>query len=376
MTPRERVLTVLNHQEADRVPVEMGSVSVSTMIYTGMEALRKHLDLPGPEYTVENEQYGLSYPKESLLTRLGVDFRRLAVNPPDGFKPTRDADGVITDEWGIRRKKVDHQPYYNNIFHPLAEAETLADLKAYQWPDPEDPGRFRGLREKASKLYHETDYALVMDLCLDGLLDNSREVLGLEKSMMDFYGNPEFMEEWLDMYTEYSIRFFNRLLDEVGDYLHVLCVTDDLGFQDRMAVSPEIYRKFLKPRHMMIYSAIKAKTKAKLFQHSCGSVYPILPDLIEEGIQILNPIQPLAKDMGAEKLAAFKGDLCFWGGIDEQHLLPHGTPQQIKDEVKRVIEILAPGGGYVPFSSHVIQHDTPPQNVMAMYEAIEAYGKY
>jgi uroporphyrinogen decarboxylase len=369
-------MTVLNHKEADRVPVEMGSVSVSTMIYSGMEELRKYLGLPGPEYTVENEQYGLSYPKESLLTRLGVDFRRLAVNPPDGFKPTREPGGIMNDEWGIRRQKVDGQPYYNNIFHPLAEAETLADLKAYQWPDPEDPGRFRGLREKASKLYHETDYALVMDLCLDGLLDNSREVLGLEKSMMDFYGNPEFMEAWLDMYTEYSIRFFNRLLDEVGEYLQVLCVTDDLGFQDRMAVSPEIYRKFLKPRHMKIYAAIKAKTKAKLFQHSCGSVYPILPDLIEEGIEVLNPIQPLATDMGADKLAEFKGQLCFWGGIDEQHLLPEGTPQQIKDEVKRVIDILAPGGGYVPYSSHVIQHDTPPQNVMAMYEAIEAYGKY
>ena len=366
----------LNHSEPDRVPIEMGSVSVSTMIYLAMENLRNYLGLAGPAYTVENEQYGLSYPRESLLERLNVDFRRIAVNAPDGFKPTIDADGIVQDEWGVRRRKAPGQPYYDNVFHPLGQANTLDDLRAYNWPDPEDPGRFRGLREKASRLYHETDYALVMDLSLDGLLDNSREVLGLEKIMMDFYCNPGFAGAWLDMYTEYTIRFFDRLLDEVGEFLQVICVTDDLGFQDLLAVSPDIYRKFLKPRHIRIYSALKAKTKAKLFQHCCGSAYEIIPDLIEEGVEILNPIQPLAANMTAEKLAEFKEHLCYWGGIDEQQLLPHGTPQQIKDEVKRVIDILAPGGGYVPYASHVIQHDTPPENVLAMFEAIETYGNY
>jgi uroporphyrinogen decarboxylase len=175
---------------------------------------------------------------------------------------------------------------------------------------------------------------------------------------------------------EYTIRLFNRLLDEVGEFLDVVCVTDDLGFQDRTALSPDIYRKFLKPRHKKIYDTIKAKTNAKIFQHCCGSVYEIIPDIIEEGIEILNPIQPLAANMSAEKLAEFKNDLCFWGGIDEQELLPNGTPEQVKDEVKRVLDILAPGGGYVPYASHVIQHDVPTENVIAMFEAIEAYGRY
>lgn len=366
----------MNHKEADRVPVELGSVSVSTMIYSGMERLRQHLGLSGDEYTAENIQYGISYPREDLLERLGVDFRRIAVNPPDDFEPKMDPDGVIENEWGVRIKKAPGQPYYDNIYHPLGCAETVTDLKAYKWPDPENAGRFRGLREKAARLYNETDYAIVMDLCLDGLLDNSREVIGLEKIMMDFYCNPSFAEAWLDMYTEHTIRFFSRLLDEVGGFLDVVCVTDDLGFQDRTALSPEIYRKFLKPRHIQIYSAIKARTKAKLFQHCCGSVYEIIPDLVEEGIDILNPIQPLARNMNAGKLLEFKDALCFWGGIDEQELLPHGTPEAIKDEVKRVLDILAPGGGFVPYASHVIQHDTPPENVMAMFEAVKEYGTY
>ncbi len=376
MTSRERVVDALSHKATDRLPMDLGSTSVSTMIFVGMEKLRKHMALPEPEYTCENLHYGLSYPKEDLLTALEIDTRRVSIGGPDGFTVEYKADGTYCDEWGVIRKEADLDlPYYSNIHNPLGTAETLDDLKKYEWPDPDDEGRYRGLKEEVKRLYEETDYALVSDLCFDGLLDASREILGLEKTMCDFYTNPDFIETWLDMYTEYCIKVFDNYLGEIGEYIQVVCVTDDLGFQDRPALSPDIYRKFLKHRHKRIYDSIKRKTNAKLFQHCCGSVYEIIPDLIDEGVEVLQPIQPLAANMRAEKLAEFKGRIAFWGGIDEQHLLPNGTPEEIDAEVERVIGILGKDGGYLPMSSHVIQHDTPPENVVAMYDAIKKYGK-
>jgi uroporphyrinogen decarboxylase len=377
MNSRERVIAALHHQEPDHVPYDMGSTSITTMIYIGMEKLRQYLGIDEPEYVCTDPHYGLAYPSEKLLDALEIDTRRIDIGMPDAFANEYKANGTHTDEWGVLRKNAElGVPYYNTIWHPLGEAETIADLDKYQWPDPDDPGRYKGLREKAKTLYHETNKALVSNLLFDGLLDASREILGLEKVMIDMYTNPDFVEEWLDRYMNWCIRVFDNFLGEVGEYLQVVCVTDDLGFQDRTALSPEMYREFLKPRHIKIYNAIKKKTKAKLFQHCCGSVYDIIPDLIEEGVDVLQPIQPLAANMQAEKLAQFKDKICFWGGIDEQHLLPYGTPEEIDAEVKRVIGILGPGGGYVPMSSHVIQHDTPPENAMALFDAIKKYGNY
>jgi uroporphyrinogen decarboxylase len=374
ITSRERVITTLQHKEPDRIPVDLGSFIVTSMVKEAMDRFREYIGLGGPPHEVMHTQLGLSMPKEDMMQYLGVDTRRIALNPPRNFKEIELPDGSRQDEWGVVRRPAG--PYFDTVHWPLGSASTLDDLKKYHWPDPDDPGRFAGLKEKAAKLYNETDYAIVADIALDGLLDSSREIIGLEKFMIDLYESPGFIESWLDMMTEYSIRLLSNYMDAVGDYIQVVCVTDDLGFQDRPQLSPAMYRKFLKPRHKKIYDAIKAKTNAKVLHHCCGSVYKIIPDLIEEGVDILNPIQTYATDMSAEKLVEFKNELSFWGGIDEQFILPNGTPRQVDEEVKRIIGILGPGGGFIPFATHNIQADTPSENIKAMFDAIKKYGVY
>ncbi len=374
MTHRERVEMTLQHREPDRVPIDFGSFIVTSMVKSAMDGFRRFIGLGGPPHEIVHQQLGLAMPREDMLRLLDVDTRRIAPGAPlysgDTFLP----DGTVRDEWGVVRRKAGD--YFDTVFQPLKEASTLDDLKKYRWPDPDDPGRFQGLREKARELFTQTDYALVADIALDGLLDASREILGLEKILVDFHLDPGFAESWLDMYTDYSIRLLSNYMDAVGEYVQVVVVTDDLGFQDRAALMPDMYRRYLKPRHKRIYAAIKAKTRAKLMQHCCGTAYEIMPDLIEEGVEILNPVQTRAANMSPEKLVEFKKELAFWGGIDEQHLLPRGTPEEVEAEVKRMIQILGPSGGFIPFASHNIQSDTPPENAKAMFDAIRKYGVY
>ncbi len=374
MTSRQRVTACLEHREPDRVPVDFGSFIVTSMVKPVLDRFRDFLGMDGPPHEIMHAQLGLAMPREDMLKALEVDTRRIALKAPQASGEVILPNGDLKDEWGVVRRRVGD--YFDTVRRPLQEASSPRELKEYAWPDPDDPGRFEGLREEARWKYHNTPYALVADIALDGLLDASREIMGLEKIMVDLHLSPRFAEFWLEQYTEYSIRLLSNYMDAVGDYVQVVVVTDDLGFQDRTALSPEMYRRFLKPRHMKIYAAIKARTRAKLMQHCCGSVAEILDDLIEEGIDILNPVQTRAKGMNPENLAGYKDRLAFWGGIDEQQILPHGSPRQVEEEVKRLIEILAPGGGFIPFASHNIQSDTPPENVKAMFEAIRSYGAY
>ncbi len=374
MTPRQRVMAALEHREPDRVPVDFGSFIVTSMVKPVLDRFRAFLQMDGPPHEIMQVQLGLAMPREDMLEALEVDTRRIALKAPQASAEVTLPNGDLKDEWGVVRRRVGD--YFDTVQRPLQEASTLDELKEYSWPDPDDPGRYEGLREEARWKYHHTPFALVADIALDGLLDASREIVGLEKILMDLHLNPGFAESWFDRYTEYSIRLLSNYMDAVGDYVQVVVVTDDLGFQDRTALSPEMYRKFLKPRHRQIYAAIKARTRAKLMQHCCGSVSEILEDLIEEGVEILNPVQTRAKGMSPENLARYKSRLAFWGGIDEQQVLPKGTPLEVEEEVKHLIRILAPGGGFIPFASHNIQTDTPPENVKAMFDAIRKYGRY
>lgn len=374
MKSRQRVVAALEHKEPDRVPLDFGSFIVTSMVKPVLDRFRDYLQMYGPPHEIMHAQLGLAMPREDMLKALEVDTRRVALKAPQASGEVILPNGDSKDEWGVVRRRVGD--YFDTVQRPLQEASTLEDLKKYSWPDPDDPGRYEGVREEARWKYYNTPYALVADIALDGLLDASREIIGLEKIMMDLHLNPGFAESWLDQYTEYSIRLLSNYMEAVGDYVQVVVVTDDLGFQDRTALSPEMYRKFLKPRHTKIYAAIKARTRAKLMQHCCGSVAEILEDLIEEGVEILNPVQTRAKGMNPENLARYKNQLAFWGGIDEQQVLPSGTPSEVDEEVKRLIQILAPGGGFIPFASHNIQSDTPPENIKAMFDAIRKYGNY
>lgn len=232
--------------------------------------------------------------------------------------------------------------------------------------------------ESARQLYENTDYAISADMICGGPFEQACMVRGYAEFCIDLCWDPKFAEALLDKVLETDLALWDVYLNEVGDYVQVVAQGDDVAMQTGTYISPEMYRKFIKPRHRKLFDFIHSKTKAKIFYHVCGSVYDIIPDLIEVGVDILNPVQRSAAKMDIVKLKReFGKSLTFWGGgIDIQQFLPFATPQEIEDEVKRTIEIMAPGGGFVFMASHNIQADVTPDRIEAMYQAAIKYRSY
>jgi uroporphyrinogen decarboxylase len=262
------------------------------------------------------------------------------------------------------------------VGYPL-EGATLADLERYPWPDPRDPGRTRGLREEARRLYEETGYAICLDTVGMGTFESCWMLRGLQNFFCDLAADPEFAFALLGKVADFKIALYEELLSAAGEYLDVVFVSDDLGTQRAPMVSLKTYRELIKPHQARVWRSVKSGTGAKLFMHSCGSVRALIPDFIEMGLDVLNPVQPLAAGMDTAELKREFGDrLCFWGAVDEQGVLSTGSPDEVRAEVRRRIRDLAPGGGYVLGPSHNIQGDVSPQNIVAMYQAAQEFGGY
>ncbi len=285
-------------------------------------------------------------------------------------------DDSYYDEFNIRWKKAAY--YYDTVEHPLAGLSSIEDLGRAAWPDPNDPGRVEGLREEVKTLYESTDYAIVADCAGLNPFMGSCILRGYEQFCVDLHLDPKFAEALMDKITDSSIALWDVLLDAVGDYVQVVITSDDVGMQNGLIISPDMYRRFVKPRHRRRCDFIRSKTDAKILYHCCGSVYDIIPDLIEIGVDILNPIQRSAAKMDIVKLKKeFGDDICFWGGgIDVQQVLPFASLEEIEQEVKHTIEIMAPGGGYVFVPSHNIQADVTPDRIDKVYEAALKYRDY
>ncbi len=376
MNSRERVLAALNHGEPDKVPIDLGGTIVTTLTRIAYQNLREYLGMPADaEPVISHRQMDTVYPGEDLLQRYEVDFRTVAMKGPWCFEPREMPDDSFYDEFNIRWKKACY--YYDVVERPLADA-TVHDLATATWPDPYDPGRVAGLREEAKALYENTNYAIVADIMCLGPFEGGCVLRGYEQFLTDLYWDPGFAEALLDKITETDIALWDAFLNAVGDYVHVVAQGDDVGIQTGPYISPEMYRKFIKPRQRRIFDFIHSKTQAKIFYHSCGSVYDLIPDFIEIGVDILNPIQRSARKMDIARLKReFGKELCFWGGaIDVQKVLPFATPQQIEDEIKRTLDIMAPGGGYVFVPSHNIQADVTPDRIHKVYQTALQHRSY
>jgi uroporphyrinogen decarboxylase len=377
LTPRERVRTALAHKEPDRVPMDLGG-AVSCIHMKAYERLIERLGIKAkPKLSDKIQQ--LAKPDEEVLQALEVDFRHIGLKK--GFFAGAedrydDPSGrpYFIDEWGIKWGK--NPFYYDMVDHPLKDA-TVEDLEKYDWPDPRDPERYEGLREEVKNLYYSTDYALVADAIFGGVFECAWWLRGFEKFVLDMHKRPEFAEALLSKILELYIGFYDRYLSEVGDYVEMVEVGDDVGAQTAPLISPALLRKYIKPRWKELYNFIHGKTKARIFHHSCGSVYIFLNDFIEAGVDVLNPIQPRAAMMDIGRIKREAGDkLVLHGGIDNQRVLPYGTPVDVENEVKRVLRAAAPGGGYVLAVAHNIQADTPPENILAMFKSALKYGSY
>ncbi len=368
MTPRERVLKAINHEEADGFPIDLGATENTSISRIAYLNLRQYLGMDAdPAPYVINRQMDSVFPKDDLLERYQVDTR--PVRPSATWKAsTREMpDNSFYDELNIRWRKAAY--YYDMVEHPM-EGFTLEQILQAKMPDPFAPGRLAGVKEQARSLCEGTSYAVVLGHITWGPFELGCALRGYGNFLMDLASDARLAETLLDRNLELAIRFWDAYLSEAGEYVQVVAQGDDLGMQTGEIISPKMYRKFIKPRHKQLIDFIRSRTRAKFFLHSCGSVYHLIPDLIEIGVEILSPVQFTAANMDLARLKGeFGKDLTFWGGgVDTQQVLPNASLSEIRDHVSQNIDILAPGGGFVFVPVHNIQADISPTRIQAVYE--------
>ena len=381
MEPRERVLAALDHREADRVPIDLGG-NQTGIHKNAYRDLLDHLHIEDGVEIMDPVQQ-LARPCEEVLQRFHVDTRYLAAGAPadwNGGIVTNKRDGRLwhdlTDEFGVTWSMPDDDPLYMDIsYSPLADA-TVKDVADYPFPRGDDPTRFEGLAEKARAI-KDRGYAAVSGI--SGVIyETSWYMRGLEQWYCDLLTNQRFCEVLLDRLLEFWLDWFRAFTHEVGDEIDVITIGDDLAGQDGPLFQPKIYRELVKPRQKELVQYIRSRTDAKIWYHTCGGCAEYIPDLLDNGIDILNPVQVSAKGMDPADLKKRFGDrLVFWGGaIDTQHVLPSASPDEVRKHVRRNMEALKPGGGFVFNNVHNVQGGVPPENIVALFEAGYEYGGY
>lgn len=380
MQSRERVRLALNHHEADRVPFDIGGTRVSLVHKTAYSKLRRYLGLPTGEEKILHLVGQLAVLEPDVADWLETDVTLVDPQPASNFEVAlRDLGDyeAFTDEWEIGWKKPKKGGFYYDMYsHPLAKAETLTDFKAFKFPDPLDDRRYQNLRTDAAAAIERGKAVALASPC-SGVLEMCAWTRGFEQFYVDLALEPEFITYMLERMVEFKCAYWQRALAELGDMVDVVIEADDLAGQKSLLFSPEIYRNIVKPQHKKLFDCIK-QFPVKLFYHTDGAVRPLIRDLIEIGIDILNPVQFTAAKMDLKELKQEYGpDLVFWGGgVDTQGVLSSGTPAEVKADVKRNIETLAAGGGFVFSTVHNIQANVPPENIVAMWKAWQTYSVY
>jgi uroporphyrinogen decarboxylase len=374
MNSRERVVTALHHEEPDRLPIDLGGTVVTSIAKSTYASVREYLKLSKvPIRTLEPAQQ-VAVVDDDVLERFGVDVLPVFADPPSGppFQIIDEPGGssYFKDDFGAVLRCPKGGFYYDWQEFPLSEPSIEA-MQRMPWPNPADPARYRALRRRVEQLRQTTDRALFgMAPCGHDLFNQLLRVRGMENGLMDLVAEPEFAEAFLDRLTDTIITAQRCYLTEVGDLIDIHFTADDFTGQKGPFISPAVYRRMVKPRWARIVEAIKAHTKAKIFYHGCGAIEPFLPDLIEIGIDIINPVQVSAAGMDTAQLKKKYGkNLSYWGGgCDTQMVLPRGTPAEVRAETQRRIRDLAPGGGFVFNPVHNIQPLVPAENIVTMFQ--------
>ena len=383
MNSRERALTTFAHREPDRVPFDMGSVQVTGIQISAYQNLREALGLPAVPVDLSDTIQQLATIDDDIAVQLGIDFRGLyPLNSHNWGIEVKDAgeEWEYRDEWGITHRMLKESSLYFSIWEvPLPKIDfTEEEIMNFPWPDMGARWRVEGFREQAQQ-FRDAGYSVVLKDAFAGIFEFAQRIIGMDKLLMLMALDEVKAGLLFDKMLQLKLDYWRTALAEVGDLVDVVTYADDYGTQKSQLISPAMFRRQLKPLVRQIFALQKELAPhARRFFHSDGNVRPLIPDFIEIGVEILNPLQTTAAGMDALPIKQEYGqDLTFWGaGVDTQGILPCGTPQQVKDDVRRNIEILAPGGGYVFNTVHNIQADVPPQNIVAMWEALQEYGVY
>jgi uroporphyrinogen decarboxylase len=376
MTSRERVRAALAHREPDRIPFDVGGSRFTGIHVRAYARLRALLGLPIGEPRVGDINQQLADVEPDVLDALGCDVR--GVVPRDGstYRPVLREDGeyrTFVDEWGVgRRMPLAGGLYYDVYAPPLAGDVEDAAIDAFAWPDAGDPVRSVGMAEEARRYALEERRAVHVGSICGGLTEGLFKLRGFEDGYMDLAGDPTRARRLMERILEVKLEYWSTILPQVAGAVDVVGEADDLGGQDRTLFSPATYRRLVKPLHRELFAFLHAHTDARVFFHSCGAVRELIPDLIEIGVDVLNPVQVSAAGMDSASLKReFGRDLVFWGGgVDTQRVLGSGTQDEVRAEVRRRVGDLAPGGGFVFAAVHNIQPNVPPENVLAMRRAV------
>jgi uroporphyrinogen decarboxylase len=370
-THRERVLATLNFEEADRLPIDLLG-NATMLLDDAYLKLRNHLKLS----EIPPVRFGATanYYDERILEYFDVDFRRLFLKKNPKTKVRFIDDESFIDPWGVTYKKLGD--LVNPVNHPLEHLTTVKEVEDYPWPKAEDLFTTEGLAEEAQKIYETSDYALVARNPMPGgFLEQANNLMGMQTFLVSLFTAPDIAHSVINHLREIYYGVYSMFLDAVGPYVQMVEVSDDLGGQSNLIMALETYREFIKPAEIELYNMIHQKApNAGLFHHTCGAVFNIIPDLIEVGVNILNPVQTAAKGMEPERLKnAFGKSITFHGAIES--LKKTKTKDEIVAEVKRKIDILSPGGGYILAPcNHVLELE--PEKLIAAFETALEYGRY
>lgn len=395
MNSRERLLAALDHKEADRPPIDFGSTRVTGVHAALYNRLTRHLSLPSTGAIVYDVPQMLAWPEETVLSYFQADavlLPRLVPAPaiglrvdrfreeklpdgspalfPDGFRPETDKEGNLTlyDAKGLPFYRMPAGGwYFSRLTAPLAAAQSPADIDAFDLHEFAE-GESRWLRAQAAS--STGNGRAVVGQFGGNFLERGNRLFGMENFMVKLLLEPELVHYFFEQVAEAAIEDFDRYQQAVGEMVDVIQLNDDLGSQDGPLVSEELYCRMIKPYQKRLYQHIRSRSSMRLFLHSCGSIFEFIPHLIEIGVQILNPVQYRARNMDPQRLKReFGRDLVFWGGgCDSQEVLARGNEEEVRRETRRMIDTLAPGGGFVFAPVHNLQPNVPLENVLATYQ--------
>lgn len=415
MTSRERVKMVLDHREPDRVPIDMGGMGSTGIMAIAYNRLKTYLGIKGGTTRLYDTGQQLCEPEAWALERFHIDVIALsrslspvsdraltkefeskfggkwkpwvlpdgsACEAPESFNPEPDGKGGwrLRNERGIYAVMPKGALYFDDggpANHALYHVQTVADLGDWR-PHRASEQSYTALSEKARWLRQNTGFAVMCGFG-GGVHEPGQGLRGWGQWMMDMAGDPELAHEIIGRLTEANVHNVKLFMEAVGPYLDLVQMGDDLGTQAGPQMSPEMYHEFIYPAHKAVYQAAKRTApNVAIFLHSCGGIQPLIPDIIDEGVEVLNPVQTNAAGMEPSGLKRDFGDkLTFWGGGAEvAGVLTDGTPDEVRQQVRERIRVFAPGGGFVFNQVHNLQANVPPQNIVAMYEAAWDYGRY